>query len=263
MSTEATGTGQASSPVTVPPLLSDSLAWAADGQAHLRGLLSRMGDEAFGAPSLLPGWTRAHVLTHVARNADAMINLLNWARTGVETPAYPDRETRDADIEAGAARSPEEIRADVVDSSDRLAAMVATLPQRAWAAEVRVPQGFTVPAVAVPWSRAREVWIHAVDLDVGASFSDLPIPMRRVLVADVATSLGERPGCPHVVLEETRTGATREFGPGPAVDRTEPADFGVVRGRAGDLIAWLLGRPHGPGLRDADDRVPPALPAWL
>ena len=27
-------------------------------------------------PSLLPGWTRAHVLSHVARGADAMQNLL-------------------------------------------------------------------------------------------------------------------------------------------------------------------------------------------
>ena len=68
--------------------LTDTLAWAGDGAAHLRGLMTRMGDDAFAAPSGLPGWTRAHVLTHVARNADAMINLLTWARTGVPTPAY-------------------------------------------------------------------------------------------------------------------------------------------------------------------------------
>ena len=74
-----------------PPPTDESLAWAGDGAAHLRGLMSRMGEEAFAAPSLLPGWTRAHVLSHVARNADAMINLLRWAKTGVETPAYPSR----------------------------------------------------------------------------------------------------------------------------------------------------------------------------
>ena len=70
--------------------LADTLAWGADGAAHLRGLMMRMGDDAFAAPSALPGWSRAHVLTHVARNADAMINLLTWARTGVPhlpTPA--------------------------------------------------------------------------------------------------------------------------------------------------------------------------------
>ena len=32
------------------------------------------------APSLLPGWSRAHVLAHVARNADAMRSLLTGAR---------------------------------------------------------------------------------------------------------------------------------------------------------------------------------------
>ena len=55
--------------------------------------------------------TRAHVLTHVARNADAMANLIQWARTGTPTPAYASREQRDADIAAGAKRSPADIRA--------------------------------------------------------------------------------------------------------------------------------------------------------
>nr|WP_255426675.1 maleylpyruvate isomerase family mycothiol-dependent enzyme [Pseudonocardia sp. C8] len=243
--------------------MADSLAWAADGQAHLRGLMSRMGDEAYTAPSLLPGWTRAHVLTHIARNADAMVNLLTWARTGVETPAYRDRAARDADIAAGAGRSPEEIRADVVASSDRLADAVRKFPQTAWSARVRNAQGVEVPATAVPWARAREVWIHAVDLDVGASFKDLPIPMRRVLVADVVTTLETRPGCPHVRIVEARTGQAREFGPGPATEDGDPGDLGTVRGRAPDLIAWLLGRPFGKGLRDAEGRLPPRLPDWL
>src|SRR5256885_15091039 len=60
-------------------------------------------------PSLLPGWTRGHVLTHVARNGDGLGNLLRWARTGTETPMYASREARRADIEAGAGRSAAEI----------------------------------------------------------------------------------------------------------------------------------------------------------
>lgn len=248
----------------VAPSLAEALAWAADGQAHLRGLMTRMGDDAFTAPSLLAGWTRAHVLTHIARNADAMINLLTWARTGTETPAYPGAAARDADIAAGAARTPDEIRADVVATSDRLADVVRRLPEAAWSAPVRNAQGGAITAAAVPWMRAREVWIHAVDLDVGASFKDLPIPMRRALVADVVTMLETRPGCPHVRLEEARTGQVREFGPGPvADDGAVPGDLGTVRGKAPDLIAWLLGRPFGKGLRDAGGNLPPPLPAWL
>jgi hypothetical protein len=56
---------------------------------------------SLAAPSLLPGWTRAHVLAHVARNADALVNLLTWARTGQPRPMYADRQQRDAEIEAG------------------------------------------------------------------------------------------------------------------------------------------------------------------
>lgn len=251
-------------PVAVPPPLAESLAWAADGQAHLRGLMTRMGGEAFTARSSLAGWTRAHVLTHLARNADAMINLLHWARTGEPTPAYPSPQAREDDITAGAGRTPDEIRADVVATSDRLADAVRAMPEKAWAARVRNVQDVEIPAVAVPWIRAREVWVHAVDLDVGASFKDLPIPMRQVLVADAVATLETRPGCPHVRLEESRTGQVREFGPGPAAeDGAEPGDLGTVRGKAPDLIAWLLGRPFGTGLRDADGARPAPLPAWL
>ena len=40
------------------------------------------------APSMLPGWTRAHVLAHLARGADAMRNLLVGVRSGQGRPAY-------------------------------------------------------------------------------------------------------------------------------------------------------------------------------
>lgn len=43
-------------------------------------------------PSLCEGWTRGHVLAHIALNADSLVNLPTWARTscpnsdpGVET----------------------------------------------------------------------------------------------------------------------------------------------------------------------------------
>jgi maleylpyruvate isomerase len=255
--------GVAVSPAVRLPDRSDSLAWAGDGAAHLRGLMVRMGDEAFGAPSLLPGWTRAHVLTHVARNADAMVNLVTWARTGTPTPAYASREQRDADIEAGATRTPAEIRADVAESSDRLAEAVRTMPEQAWAAEVETPQGIRLPAAVIPWGRAREVWIHAVDLDVGAAFSDMPPPMLTALIADVSAHRATRPGCPRMVLEDSGSGATVEVGPGPDGDDGPAGDLGTVRGAAPDLAAWLLGRSNGTGLRTADGTRPGTLPAWL
>src|SRR5271170_8212974 len=69
------------------------------------------------APSLLPGWTRAHVLAHLARGADAMRNLLIGVRSGQDRPAYASAEAREADIQKTAAARPEELMTDLADSA--------------------------------------------------------------------------------------------------------------------------------------------------
>lgn len=233
--------------------VTEALAWAGDGAAHLRGLMTRMGDDAFRAPSALPGWSRAHVLTHIARNADAMINLLKWAATGKETPAYPSAEARTADIESGSTRSPTEIREDVVASSDRLAVAVRKLPKEAWSRHITNVQGREIPVTDVPWMRAREMWVHAVDLDIGASFSDLPPPMLTELLSDVAAAMSTREGCPAMrLVADAGTWAVAE-GAAPV----------VVTGSAPDLAAWLLGRSKGKELRADGARKLPSLPRWL
>jgi maleylpyruvate isomerase len=238
---------------TSPRSLTNSLAWAADGAAHLRGLMTRMGDDAFAAPSALPGWSRAHVLTHLARSADGMVNLLTWARTGVRTPAYASLEQRSADIDAGAARTPAEIRDDVVTSSDRLAQVVRKMPREAWSARVTNVQGREIPAFDIPWMRAREMWIHAVDLDVGASFADLPAPMLAELLTEVASMMGEKTDCPGLrLVAPERAWNTRDM-PDPV----------TVTGPAAELVAWLLGRSTGRPLRCIDGGKLPALPRWL
>ncbi|MFC4950622.1 maleylpyruvate isomerase family mycothiol-dependent enzyme [Pseudonocardia sp. GCM10023141] len=233
--------------------LTTTLAWGGDGAAHLRGLMARMGDDAFVAPSALPGWSRAHVLSHVALQADGMINLLTWARTGTPTPAYASVEQRDADITAGALRAPATIREDVISSSDRLAKVVREMPAQAWAVQVANPQGVEFPAIDIPWLRAREMWIHAIDLDVGASFADLPTPMLTELLTEVAAALSSKPGCPSLRLEAA-TGTWTVGGPDGA---------SVVTGTAPELAAWLLGRSRGRELRCNAGRTLPIVPRWL
>jgi maleylpyruvate isomerase len=231
--------------------VTESLAWAGDGAAHLRGLMTRMGDDAFAAPSALPGWSRAHVLTHVARNADAMINLLTWAATGVKTPAYTSAEARDADIETGSTRSPEEIRDDVIAASDRLAQTVRKLPKEAWSRHVTNRQGREIPATDIPWMRAVEMWIHAVDLDVGASFADFPPPMLTELLAEVTAAMATNEDCPSLRLV-AKDG-----------EWTVGSGAVVVTGSAPELAAWLLGRSKGKELRADGARRLPTLPRWL
>jgi maleylpyruvate isomerase len=240
----------------VTPPREHALAWAYDGAAHLRALLARMGDDAFAARSGLAGWSRAHVLSHIARNADAMVNLLEWARTGTPTPAYASREQRDADIESGSRRSPAEIRRDVTASSDRLAAVVRGMPASAWSHKVTHPSGLEIEASAIPWFRAQEMWIHAVDLDVGASFDDLPVPMLIALVDEVVATLSTREDCPELRL--TAADQQRSWVLGAVADPPES-----VTGPLAGLAAWLLGRTKGKNLRTGAGKRPPAVPRWL
>ena len=107
-----------------------SMARIGEATDRLLASAAALTDASAGEPSLLPGWTRGHVLTHVARNGDGLGNLLRWARTGTETPMYASRETRRADIEAGAGRSAADLAADVQATAIAFAAEAASLPGR-------------------------------------------------------------------------------------------------------------------------------------
>ncbi|HEX6450699.1 MAG TPA: maleylpyruvate isomerase N-terminal domain-containing protein, partial [Trebonia sp.] len=72
------------------------LDWMGDGTARLLADLEGLPDEALEAPSLLPGWSRRYLVSHVAANAEALRNLVHWARTGEERRMYASAEARDA-----------------------------------------------------------------------------------------------------------------------------------------------------------------------
>src|SRR4051812_18297353 len=114
------------------PVPADHLEWMRRGEEFFLARLASITDPELTEPSGLPGWTRAHVVAHVARNADAIGNLLTWARTGVETPMYPSTEARNADIEATSKLDPPALRADVRQASARLVAAAEALPDGAW-----------------------------------------------------------------------------------------------------------------------------------
>src|SRR3954447_544762 len=109
-------------------VLEDLRGELAESTERLLATVAKLTDDDLRAPSLLPGWSRGHVLTHVARNADSHVNLLTWARTGVPTPQYPSPEARAAGIEAGAGRPVEEQLADLRESAGRLAQAMREMP---------------------------------------------------------------------------------------------------------------------------------------
>ena len=107
-------------------------AWRRRGQLEtLRGLVTTatqrllgdtiaVSDEDWRAPSRLPEWTRGHVATHLARQADGMVRLAEWARTGERQEMYASPEHREAEIEDGAGRSGLELQIDLDTSAGRL-----------------------------------------------------------------------------------------------------------------------------------------------
>ncbi|MBE1549604.1 maleylpyruvate isomerase [Mycobacterium sp. OAS707] len=223
-------------------------------QTETRRLLARVGtfsDCDLTADSSLPDWSLAHLLTHLARNADALGNLLYWARTGIETPMYQSKHQRADDINIGALRPAGVILADVVDSAARLQNAAEQLTTADWDQEIVTAQGRRMPAANVPWLRLREVTIHHVDL--GGSFDDLPPDLAVALLDDVVNSTRTKPNWPSLHIEATDTGTVAEIGSGPAVD---------VKGTHAHVLGWLTGRTAGGELISSSDALP-ALPAWL
>ncbi len=221
--------------------------WWTAGEQALGTALGRLVEADHAGPSLLPGWTRAHLLGHVAGNADALTNLLTWARTGVETPMYASMEERDAEIARRAALGPAALDAEVLGATRRLADAVAAMPEEAWTAQVRTMQGRTVPASEVFWIRAREVWVHAVDLDAGVEFADVPGGVLAAVVDEVFETWARQGSVPEVTVF---AGGREWGGGGPAVAGPLPAAAG-----------WITGRTAGEGLRS--DGPLPSLPRWI
>ena len=154
---------------------------------RLVAAITRMSDDEAREQSLLPGWTRGHLLTHIARNADALRNLLIWARTGIETPAYTRQQVRDADIEAGAGRSVDDLHDDVAETAEAFASEAEMLTDAAWRSEVRILGGPMFRAELLLPRRLTEVELHHTDLGIGYKAADwtpgfaslaLPDPMR-------------------------------------------------------------------------------------
>ncbi|MFD3401093.1 maleylpyruvate isomerase family mycothiol-dependent enzyme [Kribbella sp. NPDC058693] len=197
--------------------------WIDEGTAKCREALVDLD-----APSALPGWKRRHVAAHLSLNAEALGNLVHWARTGEERPMYPSAEARNADIESAALRPEHELRSWYDESAARLADAMSALTPDQWQASVRTAQGATIPATRIPWMRSREVLIHAVDLSTGLTFADLPTDFLEALCKDI---------------------------------RTQRPDVPDVNGPLPDLAAYLAGRPYTNITSNGHPAAP--LPPWL
>ena len=211
--------------------LRTALGWVAQGTARCRKAIAGLDEAAYDAPSRVPGWTRRHVVAHLAGNAEAIGNLVHWARTGRPTPMYSSPEQRRATIESGAALPGDRLTAWFDESALALADAMAGLTAEQWQAAVVTAQGRTVPASETPWMRSREVMVHAVDLGTGVRFADLPERFLAELRADILARRG-------------------------------PGAVGPVHGDPAEITAYLAGRPYTGVTTDGGSAAEP-LPPWL
>lgn len=215
-------------------------------------VVEELDQAAVRGPSLLPGWTRGHVVTHLARNADALVNLLTWARTGVEHQAYTSRSDRDADIEEGSRRHLQLMRADLDAACVRFDTACREMPAHSWRAEVTAPKGAVIPASKVPLFRLREVWIHLIDLNFGVGFEDLPADFVEEFLDDAVEQFEGRAD-PFTIEVTLPGGGQRSW----VVNG--PASRSSVSGSASAVLGWLTGRTDGTDLRGEL----PELPEWI
>jgi maleylpyruvate isomerase len=233
----------------------DTLAgWAGQGQQAVEQAAARLEPAQVAEPSLLPGWSRGHVLSHLARNADALVNLLTWARTGVEARMYASPADRADGIEAGAGRALPEQLADLTAAGQRFAAAAAAVPPDRREFTVLSGQGREIPASEVPWLRVREVWLHLVDLGAGAGIDAIPAAVAWALAADVAGWMSAR---------TEATADLRADGYDPIrLGQGDGAAHAIVEGSPQRIAGWLTGRVQDrAGLTVTGDLED--LPRWL
>jgi maleylpyruvate isomerase len=233
--------------MTAPTAQPGTLAWWQAGETFLAATADRLPDADLDSASLLPGWSRKTVLAHLAANADALVNLLTWAQTGVEIPMYASAQARDEGIAANAALTATDLRVALGGATTRFGAAIGAMTPQAWNARVRTAQGRTVPAAEVPWMRSREVWVHAIDLDAGAAFGDIPDDVLSALVDDAVATWDRRGQRPDVRLSSGNRSWT---------DGRTP-----VRADLPLLAAYVTGRHRFD--TQAGNGPLPDLPAWL
>jgi len=204
--------------------------------------------DALGAPSLLPAWSRAHLVAHVTLNAEALGGVLRGVVEGDDVPMYDSPEDRDADIEELAKAGPAELRDRFLASTTLFHEAVVAVPEGGWAGEFRrVSVGApTINRIAIPGMRHREVEIHHADLDTGYGPAQWPEEFLDRVFNRVVRDRED--GTP-VMLRTPDGDVPVAGGGGP-----------VVLGSRADLTWWLLGRGRGEGL--AADPGLPELGPW-
>ncbi|MFI1001030.1 maleylpyruvate isomerase family mycothiol-dependent enzyme [Streptomyces galbus] len=220
------------------------LASVREATDRLLTAVAALDDAALAEPSRLPGWSRGHVLAHLARNADALVNVLEGR------PMYASGGVRDADIERDAPRPRAAQLADLRASGARF--QEAGAAPADWSRTVELRNGVTDSAARVPFRRWIEVELHHVDLGIGYELEDLPAEFTAREIDFLARRFAGNPDVPPTrVTDGTHAWTTGRAAGAPEV---------TVAGPAADLLGWLAGRRDGSALTVTGGPLPTLPP---
>jgi maleylpyruvate isomerase len=212
-----------------------------EASARVIRAVDGLQDDEWSAPSLLTGWSRAHVVAHLALNAEALTRCLHGIVTDEADrqaqTMYDSDEQRDQDIAELAASTPTEIRDRLLAATTTFDDAVAAVPEDRWDDRVeRTPGGRAMRAGSLPGMRIRELEIHQVDLGAGYSTADWSGSFSTLLLDAMTKRLD-----PPEPIEVRPLDTDRTWTIGDEGDGEYPLP--VVTGPAADLAWWLTGRP--------------------
>jgi maleylpyruvate isomerase len=228
------------------------LAALAQSADRFLGAVRTLADDDVRRASALPGWTRAHLLTHVAQGADSRTGLLRAARSGLIGEQYPSEQARADAIEAGARRPAAVIRADVDRAVEECLTAMRQHPAGLWDAPAIWLRGGRGPVRGAVASLRSELEFHHVDLAAGYAPDDWPAEFVTTELPRVTALMSHRADVPPMTLIAAAAAAAAvRIGTVPPVD---------VTGSPAAVLAWLSGRGAGTGLDTGAARLPSLPP---
>lgn len=243
------------------PASSQLLSYVEAAASDFRGQIAALTDADLRAPSRLPGWSRGHVVAHVAGVADAMSRQLHYAARGETIELYdggPDGRNRA--IEEGALHSADRLRQEVDAALDLALSAFRGLSESGWNTPISYRGGVVRDGGLALW---RELVIHGTDVGTGGEADSWSPQFCEHLFSFLAVRVP-----PGVRVRLQPFGMTpRVLGAAP--DSPVPNASGStvsVNGMATDIAAWLAGRtPNLGSLRAeaaADGVDLPTLLPW-
>lgn len=221
------------------------------GTARLAHLVDVIPNAALDAPSLLPSWRRRKIIAHVATDAAALDRAARSLLSGQTVTVDLAAEVRHEETSRACTLGDDALRNLFTHTIARLDRAWADVPDSAWETPISITRGGDVPFSHTLWMRAREVWVHAVDLSSGGGFSQMPPELLIELVDDVERAWRRR-GLDLGI----------EVAPGGEVEAVRVDDRIIVRGPLPLVARWSTGRLGDHPLRLDDGRLI-SPPPWL